>query len=96
VIGVSHGKEKLNDGRITEVAQEWTICAYPNHMAGQPGQRKYSAFCRYTCSSACCGSLQMVVGPGSVTAVGGLDNVAQVGAHVSRCCNGAASAGMVT
>jgi hypothetical protein len=24
--GVSHGKEKLNDRRITEVAPEWMIC----------------------------------------------------------------------
>jgi hypothetical protein len=39
---VSHGKEKLNDGRMTE-APEWTICAHLNYSAGQPGQRKYSA-----------------------------------------------------
>lgn len=39
---VSHGKEKLNDGRMTE-APEWTICAHLNCPAGQPDQRKYSA-----------------------------------------------------
>jgi len=42
VVDVSHGKEKLNDGRMTE-APEWTICAHLNYSAGQPGQRKYSA-----------------------------------------------------
>jgi hypothetical protein len=39
---MSHGKEKLNDGRMTE-ASESTICAHLNYSAGQPGQRNYSA-----------------------------------------------------